>query len=168
MESIYRSLRNSIFGNVFRSNFATATKPATKKAAGNKNVKPEKQKLMKKQKLAASKEMAAVRKSGGNDRSAPFARALFNVENEMPGFIEQEESLRRELIAKSWSRWTMLQLHKESEFEANFVRSKIRAMEELQAISPILAEKASEISYESAPVSIKPAAETKPDKLPFE
>ena len=41
-------------------------------------------------------------------------------------------------------------------------------MQELQAISPVLAENASHISYEAAPITIKPAAETKPDKLPFE
>lgn len=165
MESIYQSLRNL---TVFRSNFATATKSAPKKAVGNKNAKPEKQKFMKKQKLAASKEMAAARRGGGNDRSAPFARALFNVDNQIPEFIDQEETLRRQLIAKSWSRWSMLQLHKESEFEANFVKSKIRAMKELQEISPVLAEMASQVSYEPAPITIKPAPETKPDKLILE
>ena len=166
MDSICRNFR--FFGSIFRSNFATATKTANKKTAPSKNAKPEKQKLMKKQKLAASKEMATTRRTGGSDRSAPFVRALFNVENESPEFIEKEEALRRGLIAKSWSRWTMLQLHKETEFEANFVRCRIRAMEELQAISPVLAERASQISYEPAPITIKPAAETKPDKFPFE
>lgn len=168
MDSICRNLRNSIFGTVFRFNFATATKSGGKKSVANKNAKPEKQKLMKKQKMVASKEMAAARRSGGNDRSAPFARALFNVDNQSPEVLENEERLRRELIAKSWSRWTMLKLHKESEFEAKFVKSRIRAMEELQAISPVLAERASQISYDAAPITIKPAAETKPDKLPFE
>ena len=168
MDSICRNLRNSIFGIAFRFNFATATKSGGKKVVANKNAKPEKQKLMKKQKMAASKEVAAVRRSGGNDRSAPFARALFNVENQNPEILENEERLRRELIAKSWSRWTMLKLHKESEFEAKFVKSRIRAMEELQAISPVLAERACQISYETAPITIKPAAETKPGKLSFE
>jgi hypothetical protein len=168
MDSICRNFRNSIFGAFFRFNFATATKGGGKKAAANKNLKPEKQKLMKKQKMVASKEMAASRRSGGNDRSAPFARALFNADNQSPEILDNEERLRRELIAKSWSRWTMLKLHKESEFEANFVKSRIRAMEELQSISPVLAERASQISYESAPITVKPAAETKPDKLPFE
>ena len=170
MDLICRNLRSSIFGSIFRFNYATATKAKAtgKKAASNKNGKPEKQKLMKKQKMAASKEMASIRKSGGNDRSAPFARALFTVENQNVEMIESEEALRRELIAKSWSRWTMLKLHQESEFEAKFVKSRIRAMEELQAISPVLAEKASEISYELAPITIKPAAETRPVKLAFE
>lgn len=168
MDSICRTFRQSIFGITSRFNFATATKSVGKKAVANKNAKPEKQKFMKKQKMAASKEMSANRRSGGNDRSAPFAQALFNSENKSPEVIEGEEQLRRELIAKSWSRWSMLKLHKESEFEANFVRSRIRAMEELQAVSPVLAERAAQISYEPAPITIKPAAETKPDKLPFE
>ena len=167
MNLICKSLRNS-FTNLLRSNFATATKGGAKKAAANKNAKPEKQKFMKKQKLAASKEMAAAKRSGGNDRSAPFARALFNVENKSADIIENEELLRRQLIAKSWSRWTMLKLHKESEFEAKFVKSRIRAMEELQKISPVLAERAAQISYDAAPITIKPAAEIKPEKLPFE
>lgn len=168
MDSICRNMRNSIFGTIFRLNFATATKSGGKKGVANKNAKPEKQKLMKKQKIAASKEMASARRSGGNDRSSVFANALFNLENQDTEIVENEERLRRELIAKSWSRWTMLKLHKETEFEANFVKSRIKAMEELQAISPVLAERASQISYEAAPITIKPAAETKPDKLPFE
>lgn len=165
MNAIWRS---PILGKIFQFNFATATKAANKKAVANKNVKPEKQKFMKKQKQAASKEMAAARRSGGNDRAAPYARALFTVENQNSEVFDSEEALRREMIAKSWSRYTMLQLHKESEFEAKFLKSRIRAMQELQAISPVLAERASEISYEPAPITIKPAAETKPDKLPFE
>lgn len=168
MSSICGNLRKSIFGNLFRFNFATAAKPANKKAAANKNVKPEKQKFMKKQKQAASKEMAATRRSGGNDRAAPYARALFTVENKNAETLDSEEALRRGMIAKSWSRYTMLQLHKESEVEAKFLHSRVRAMKELQTISPVLAERAAEISYEPAPITIKPAAETKPDKLPFE
>lgn len=168
MNSICGNLRKSFFGSIFRFNFATAAKPANKKALTNKNVKPEKQKFMKKQKQAASKEMAATRRSGGNDRSAPYARALFSVESKTTESFDSEEALRREMIAKSWSRYTMLQLHRESEADAKFLHSRIRAMNELQTISPVLAERASEISYESAPITIKPAAETKPDKLPFE
>ena len=169
MNSICGNLLNAFFGRICRFNFATAAKPANKKAVANKNnVKPEKQKFMKKQKQAASKEMASARRSSGNDRAAPYARALFAVENRNPEFLDSEEALRREMIAKSWSRFTMLQLHKESEFEAKFLNSRIRALKELQAISPVLSEKAAQISYESAPITIKPAAETKPDKLPFE
>jgi len=168
MSSICGNLRNSFFGSIFRFNFATAAKSANKKVAANKNVKPEKQKFMKKQKQAASKDMAATRRSGGNDRAAPYARALFTVENQNPEIFDSEEFLRRQMIAKSWSRYAMLQLHKESEFEAKFLNSRLRAMQELQAISPVLAERAAHISYETAPITIKPAAETKPDKLPFE
>jgi ribosomal protein L20A (L18A) len=62
----------------------------------------------------------------------------------------------------------MLKLHKETEFEVNYVRSRLRAMNELQAVSPVLAELASEISYKPAPITIKPAAETKPEKMAFE
>ena len=156
--------------NLIRSNYATATKTSSKKGpnSGNKNAKPEKQKLMKKQKLAASREIAANRRSGNNDRSSTFAKALFDSEKGRNDFIDSEEILRRQMIAKSWSRWSMLKLHQESEFEANYIRSKMRAMEELLKISPVLAEIASELSYEIAPVNMKPAAETKPDKLPFE
>ena len=168
MNSICANLNNSFLGKILRFNFATVTKSANKKAASNKNVKPEKQKFMKKQKQAASKEMATARRSGGNDRAAPYARALFTVENQNSEVFDSEEVLRRGMIAKSWSRYTMLQLHKESEFEAKFLKSRINAMQELQMISPVLAERAAHISYKSAPITIKPAAETKPDKLPFE
>lgn len=168
MSSICGNLRKSFFGSIFRFSFATAAKPSNKKAAANKNVKPEKQKFMKKQKLAASKDMAATRRSGGNDRAVPYARALFTIENKCTENFDSEEVLRREMIAKSWSRYTMLQLHKESDVEAKFLHSRIKAMKELETISPVLTERASEISYEPAPITIKPAAETKLDKLPFE
>lgn len=168
MNYISGTLRNLLLGDVFRLNFATAAAKSSKKSIANKNAKPEKQKFMKKQKQAASKEMATARKSGGIDRAAPFARALFTVDNQNSEIIGPEEFLRRKMIAKSWSRFTMLQLHKESEFEANFLKSRMKALQELQQISPVLAEKASEIYYEAAPITIKPASETKPDTLPFE
>ena len=167
MELISKTFRSANI-LIFRSNFATASKAGGKKAVANKNAKPDKQKFMKKQKQAASKEMAATRKSGGADRSVPFSRALFTVENKSPDMIESEEAIRRELISKSWSRWTMLNLHRETQFEANFIRSRIKAMEALQTVSPVLAENASEVLYESAPITIRPAAETNPEKLPFE
>jgi hypothetical protein len=170
MESLCRKIGTFMFfGSSFRMNFATATKNAPKKGgAQKKDVKPSKQKLMKRQKIAASNQVSAARKNGHSDRSVPYSRALFTVENKSDELIKSEESLRRELIAKSWSRWNMLKLHKETEFEVNYVRSRLRAMNELQAVSPVLAELASEISYKPAPITIKPAAETKPEKMAFE
>lgn len=145
--------------------FATAAKG--KKALPDKNAKPAKQKLMKRQKEAASKEVHAGRRGGG-DRATSFIQALFSANPSRSEAPDDEELTRRAVIAKSWSKWTMLKQHHMSFQEAQFIKSKIRALEELQRVSPVLAEKATEISYEPAPLTIKIAAETRPNVLPFE
>lgn len=153
--------------------FASALKSKAA-AAGSKNVKPGKQKLMKKQKMAAAREASASKRGNQADRATPFIQALFNVSNESAaaaagtvGELEWEELQRRTVIAKSWSKWKMLQLHSESLWEKRFLQSKLAAMQALTELSPQLAECASAISYEPAPASIKPPAETPPSELPF-
>lgn len=158
----------SILKAFLQRNFASASVKNKKVASAKNNAKPEKQKLMKKQKLASSnsKESVSSRRGNSNDRAVPFTRALFSVENSIP-IMDREEVLRREVIAKSWSRWKILKLHQDSTFEADFIKSRTGAMQQLQAISPILADKASRISYEPAPFSLKPSPESLPTELPF-
>lgn len=153
----------------FVRNFAAAATKNGKKNAGASSAKPEKQKFLKKQKMAVARDAQASKRNSSADRASPFIQALFPPVQRKSGEISAEiETLeRRSLIAKSWSKYCMLKEHQKSQFEAQFLRSKLHAMQELRAISPMLADKASEIDYQPAPSALKPASETVPQELPF-
>jgi hypothetical protein len=148
--------------------FATAGKTGKKGAAQTgKNAKPAKQKLMGKQKQTAARSSSAGHGSNA-DRVSRLTDALFPKPDVSRSEMGTDEHARRTLIAKGWSKWRMLQEHAASNSAARFLRSKLNAVAELQSLSPILAEKAMQISYDPAPQSIKPAAETPPARLPFQ
>ncbi len=161
---IAQPLQLMLFSQLRRLFASTASKSKT---AASKSVKPEKQKFMKKQKLAAARDSTVSKRGNSADRASPFITALFETETTNAPPQELEELQRRTLIAKSWSKWKMLQLHSQSLWEKRFLESKMRAMHELNQISPVLAERASQLVYEPAPVSLKPPSETLPIDLPF-
>lgn len=163
----YKYMR-TIFASFVR-NFAAAASKNGKKNAGASSAKPEKQKFLKKQKMAVARDAQASKRNSSADRASPFIQALFPPLREAGDISHTEiETLeRRALISKSWSKYCMLQQHQKSLFEAQFLRSKLQAMQELREISPMLADKASEIDYQPSSSAIKPASETVPQELPF-
>jgi hypothetical protein len=139
----------------------------SKSSASSKSIKPEKQKFMKKQKMTASRDSNAMKRGNSGDRASPLITALFEVHQTAQPPQQVEELQKRTLVAKSWSKWRMLQLHNQSWWEKRFLQSKLQAMQELSQLSPLLAERAAQISYEPAPVSLKPPSETLPSDMPF-
>ena len=144
-----------------------ATAPGKKKAVSlsNKNAKPVKQKLLKKQKMSSAK-AGSGNAAQSSDRASRYSAALFKQpENSLLSAAQsnEDELAQRTIIAKAWSKWTMLQEHAASDANARFLRSKFNALRELQLVSPILYERAIQVDYSPAPLTIKPATETPPE-----
>lgn len=109
-----------------------------------------------------------VRKSGrSSDDSARFKDALFSVEPDRPELrLPVEVLAKREIIAKAWSRYCS---SKNIAFERQgslFLASKIKAIEELEQLSPELAAKARELDYSLPPLRRLPSL-VPPIKSPF-
>jgi hypothetical protein len=149
--------------------YATA---AAKKGADKSGLKT-KQVFMKKMK--ASKAAAA---SGpvqiGVNRTAPLQQALFSIDPAYRQAAEssngnQLEQQRRKIIDEAWKRHEENRIGAMTAWEEEFIRGKLKAMKELEEISPRLFAAAIKIDYSLPPVyrRIATATPPHPDKFPI-
>jgi hypothetical protein len=98
-----------------------------------------------------------------------LTEALFTNNNEQTPLKDAETLEQRAIISKAWSRMQMLRQHSQSSWERTFLQSKLRAMDELQAISPELANLAKIVDYSIPPAHRRIPTETPPNpsKFPF-
>lgn len=140
---------------------------AAKGGSGGKAM-PQKQQFRKRFKDAVA--AAAASQTGGTaqlTQREALTDALFKVTNAQAPEAESEVISQRAFISKAWSRWQMMQLHGQSQWERALVQSKIEAMQELQKVSPELARIARVPDYSIPPAHRRLPTETPPDPAKF-
>lgn len=132
---------------------------------------PQKQQFRKRFKDAVA--AAAASQTGGTTQLTQreaLTDALFKVTNvQTPPSAEADSEViaQRAFISKAWSRWQMMQLHGQSQWERALVQSKIDAMRELEKVSPELAKIARAPDYSIPPAHRRLPTETPPDPAKF-
>lgn len=118
------------------------------------------------------KDAVAIARPGGaaspqNQREA-LTEALFSVSNEnVPPRDARTELEQRREIATAWSRVAMAQLQEQTAWERGLLRSKMQALDELQAVCPELAQHACQIDYSIPPAHRRIPTDTPPDPTKF-
>lgn len=115
--------------------------------------------------------VAIARPPGGalpQNQKEALTEALFSVSNEnVPPHDASTELEQRREIAVAWSRVKMTQLQEQTRWEREFLRSKMRALDELQKISPELALHAQQMDYSIPPAHRRIPTDSPPDPAKF-
>lgn len=148
--------------------YSVGSRSAGGKKGGAAASAPQKQQFRKKQKdalaRAASATTSVTHKESLTDALFPKA----TEEGSQAAKVLSSEALSdRAAISKAWSRLTMMQMHAESAWEDQFLKSKLAAQHELQRVSPELAQAARQLDYSLPPVHRRIPTETPPEKFPF-
>ncbi len=137
-----------------RAKLATFATAAVKR--GNEKARPTKQVLMKKMKSNKNSIGASVPQLGVN-RVAPLTQALFSVDPACREAAEASranpaEMRRRQIIDIAWEHHESQRAAEQSQWESNFIRSKMEALTELRKVSEILYNYAIQLDYSLPPV----------------
>lgn len=153
------------------------SKSANAKAAALKSVAPRKQQLMRTKKM----QELLKSKSNANANNLNQRTSLINALFEKEKIIEVEENFQKKvdsesseselnqrvLISKTWSRWCMLERHKQSTLEKEFMQSKLEALDLLKRIDLDLYNLAERPVIAIPPFHRRPPTLTPPDPNNF-
>jgi len=153
---------------LIRQYASSAAKKVTERGVKTKQV------FMKKMK--DNKAAAAATRPGmiGVNRTAPLTQALFSVDPACrraadASRADGKEMEMRKVIEAAWRRHEEGRRAEQASWEVCFVEGKVRALNELKAVSPRLFATAMTINYSLPPVYRRMATLTPPapDKFPF-